>query len=63
MEVLLAHGADLNARTRIDDYATPLKEMERLGNEQSATFIRIYRPTNLWKHRAPPVRSSRYARV
>jgi len=40
MELLLAHGADLNARTRIDDYATPLEEMEILGREQSATFLR-----------------------
>jgi ankyrin repeat protein len=40
VELLLAHGADLNARTRIDDYATPLEEMEILGNEQSATFLR-----------------------
>jgi ankyrin repeat protein len=40
MELLLAHGADLNARTRIDDYATPLEEMEILGNEQSAAFLR-----------------------
>lgn len=40
MKMLLAHGADLNARTRIDDYATPLEEMEILGREQSAAFLR-----------------------
>ena len=40
MELLLAHGADLNARTRIDDCATPLEEMEILGREQSAAFLR-----------------------
>jgi len=40
MELLLAHGADLNARTRIDDYATPLEEMENLGREQSVAFLR-----------------------
>jgi len=40
MELLLAHGADLNARTRIDDCATPLEEMEILGNEVSAAFLR-----------------------
>ena len=39
MELLLAHGADLNARTRIDDYATPLEEMEILGREQSVAFL------------------------
>ena len=40
MELLLAHGADLNARTRIDDYATPLEEMEILGREKAAAFLR-----------------------
>ena len=40
MDILLAHGADLNARTRIDDYATPLEEMEILGRDQSAEFLR-----------------------
>ena len=40
MELLLVHGADLSARTRIDDCATPLEEMEILGNEKSAEFLR-----------------------
>lgn len=40
MELLLAHGADLEARTRIDDRATPLEEMEILGRERSAAFLR-----------------------
>jgi ankyrin repeat protein len=40
MELLLAHGADLNARTRIDDYATPLEETEILGRENAAAFLR-----------------------
>ncbi|MDA0239679.1 MAG: ankyrin repeat domain-containing protein [Proteobacteria bacterium] len=40
MELLLAHGADLDARTRIDDYATPLEEMEILGRERAAAFLR-----------------------
>lgn len=40
MECLLAHGADLHARTRIDDCATALEEMEILGNEASAAFLR-----------------------
>ena len=40
MELLLAHNADLNARTRIDDYATPLEEMEILGRERAAEFLR-----------------------
>lgn len=40
VELLLAHGADLNARTRIDEYATPLEEVEILGREQSIAFLR-----------------------
>jgi len=40
MELLLAHGADLNARTRIDDHATPLEEMESLGRDRSVAFLR-----------------------
>ncbi len=40
MELLLAHGADLNARTNVDDFATPLEEMEILGREQSVAFLR-----------------------
>ena len=40
MELLLTHGADLNARTRIDDCVTPLEEMEILGREQAAAFLR-----------------------
>ena len=40
MELLLTHGADLSARTRIDDYATPLEEMEILGREEAVTFLK-----------------------
>lgn len=40
MEILLDHGADLEARTRIDDYATPLEEMEILGREAAVAFLR-----------------------
>ena len=40
MELLLEHGADLNARTRIDDYATPLEEMEILGRKRATAFLR-----------------------
>jgi len=35
IELLVAHGADINARTRIDDLATPLEEAEQL-NRQAA---------------------------
>ena len=31
IEFLLAHGADPDAKTRVDDYATPLEEAEILG--------------------------------
>ena len=31
IKILLAHGAEPRARTRIDDYTTPLEEAERLG--------------------------------
>ena len=31
IELLLAHGADVNARTRIDDFTTPLEEAEQLN--------------------------------
>ena len=33
IELLLAHGADINARTRIDDLATPLEEAEQLNRK------------------------------
>ena len=39
MELLLAHGADLEARTRIDEYATPLEEAEILGLDRSVAFL------------------------
>lgn len=40
MKLLLHHGADLHARTAIDDRATPLEEMEILGRHRSAAFLR-----------------------
>jgi ankyrin repeat protein len=43
MELLIAHGADVEARTHIDDYATPLEEMEILGRKKSADFLRMAR--------------------
>jgi hypothetical protein len=33
IELLVAHGADINARTRIDDFATPLEEAENLNRK------------------------------
>jgi ankyrin repeat protein len=40
IEVLLAHGADPTARTRIDDYATPLEEAEHLGRAEAVKALR-----------------------
>jgi ankyrin repeat protein len=39
-EYLLARGANPNARTSIDDYATPLEEAETLGLTEVAAAIR-----------------------
>ncbi|MBR1146103.1 ankyrin repeat domain-containing protein [Bradyrhizobium sp. AUGA SZCCT0431] len=33
IELLLAHGADVSARTRIDDFTTPLEEAKRLNHK------------------------------
>jgi ankyrin repeat protein len=38
--LLLAHGADPEARTRIDDCATPLDEAERFGHSTGAAALR-----------------------
>lgn len=40
VEMLLEHGADPEARTRIDDYATPLEEAERFGHTIGAAALR-----------------------
>jgi ankyrin repeat protein len=40
VELLLQHGADPEARTRIDDYATPLEEAERFGHTSGAAALR-----------------------
>ena len=39
VELLLSLGADLNARTGIDDNATPLEEAQRAGAEAAATVL------------------------
>lgn len=44
IEILLAHGADPTARTRIDDCATPLKEAEHLGRAAAARTLRRIAP-------------------
>lgn len=40
MELLLAHGADPNARTNIDDHATPVEEAERAGHREAVEILR-----------------------
>ena len=40
IELLVARGADLEARTRIDDYATPLEEAETLGKAEAVKALR-----------------------
>ena len=44
IELLLAHGADPHARTRIDDYATPLEEAEHLGRAAAVRLLRKLAP-------------------
>ena len=40
VELLLAHGADPNARTRIDDCSTPLEDAEAGGFSETAALLR-----------------------
>jgi ankyrin repeat protein len=40
VELLLARGADPNARTRIDNCETPLEEAERAGHKEVAAVFR-----------------------
>jgi ankyrin repeat protein len=42
VELLVDRGADPDARTRIDDCATPLEEAENLGSLQAAALLRSH---------------------
>lgn len=42
VEILLLHGADPEARTRIDHYGTPLEEAERFGHAAGAAALRRF---------------------
>jgi ankyrin repeat protein len=44
VELLLRHGADPDARTRIDSYATPLEEAEQFGHRLGAEALRRHAP-------------------
>ncbi len=39
-ELLLAHGADPNARSNVDNFTTPLEEAESSGHEEVAKILR-----------------------
>ena len=39
LEILVNSGADLNVRTRIDDYATPLEEAKNMKRTKSIAFL------------------------
>lgn len=42
--ILLAHGADRDARTNVDEYATPLEEAQNLGRRKAAAALRLENP-------------------
>ena len=44
IELLLGWGADLSARTSIDDHATPLEEARRLGMARAAAVLEAATP-------------------
>ncbi|HEX6533733.1 MAG TPA: ankyrin repeat domain-containing protein, partial [Gemmatimonadaceae bacterium] len=54
VEILLRHGADPEARTRIDHYETPLEEAERNGHAAGAAALRKW-----IEARRPPMRGRR----
>jgi ankyrin repeat protein len=39
IKILLRHGADLQARTEVDDYYTPLEEAMSMGSIDAARFL------------------------
>lgn len=40
LKILIRYKADLNERTNIDDYATPLEEAQNLGRIKSVEFLK-----------------------
>jgi uncharacterized protein len=42
IRLLLSHGADTNARTRIDDFTTPLEEAEKRPSPEAAKILREF---------------------
>jgi ankyrin repeat protein len=45
IRLLMAHGADPDARTRIDHFATPLEEAEQLGHAAAVRLLRDLMPS------------------
>jgi ankyrin repeat protein len=39
LQILIKHGADLSARTNIDDYATPVEEARVMGAGRAVAFL------------------------
>jgi ankyrin repeat protein len=52
VELLLAHGADPNQITRIDDMETPLEMAERAGHHEVADRLRLLTTRLDWEHAA-----------
>lgn len=48
VELLLRHGADPAAATRIDDYATAAEQAERLGHHAGAAAVRRWQEAHPW---------------
>lgn len=42
--ILLSHGADREARTNVDDYATPFEEAQNLGRNRAVAALRLEYP-------------------
>lgn len=42
--ILLSYGADREARTNVDDYATPLEEAQTLGRNRAVDALRLEHP-------------------
>jgi ankyrin repeat protein len=39
LRLLVQYGADLNIRTDVDDYSTPLEEARSLGKRNAASYL------------------------
>jgi len=62
LELLLRFGADLNARTRIDEKTTPLEEARNLNNSDAARLLLKYTPVPAGKNAGHAVRQEKLAK-